>query len=106
MPRETPCPFRDQPANEGGHMDASIGEHGAAVFQFRYTPEQGTGDPHAPCAFLALSQQALAQQEIDRTQACHRCARVVRVHSIQKTVEATPTSCEHEVRVTRHAQFG
>jgi hypothetical protein len=93
MPRENPCPFRDQPANEGGHMDASIGEHGAPVLQFRYTLENGAGDPHAPCAFLALSQQAIAQQEIDRTQACRRCARVVRVHSIQKTVEAIFGCC-------------
>src|SRR5437016_2141205 len=82
MPREKPCPFRDQPANEGGHRDARIGENAAPVFQFRYTPEEGTGDPHARCAFLALTRQALAQQEIDRTQVCRRCARVIRVHSV------------------------
>jgi hypothetical protein len=83
---EHPCPFCDQPANEGGHMDASVGEHAEAVFEFRYTPQQGTGDPHARCAFLALSQQALAHQlaheQIDRTQACRRCTRAVRVHSV------------------------
>jgi hypothetical protein len=82
MPPGRPCPFCDQPANEGGHMDASVGEHAEAVFQFRYTPEQGTGDPDAPCAFLALSQQALAHEQIDSTQACRRCTRVVRVHSV------------------------
>jgi hypothetical protein len=83
MPRQRPCPFRDQPANEGGHMDASGGENGAPVLQFRYTPVQGTGDPHAQCAFLALSKQALAHQEIDRTQACRRCTRVIRVQPVQ-----------------------
>ena len=82
MPQERPCPFRDRAANEGGHMDASVGENGAAVFQFRYTPQQGTADPSAPCAFLMLSQQALAQQQIDRTQVCRRCARLIRVHSV------------------------
>jgi hypothetical protein len=83
MPRERPCPIRDQPANAGGYMDACVGEQAEPAFQFSYTPENGTGDPHAPCAFLALSQQALAHQEIDRTQACHRCARVVRVQSVK-----------------------
>jgi hypothetical protein len=87
MLQENSCPFCDQPANQGGHMDASIGEQEAVVFQFEYTPEQGTTDPQAPCAFLALSQQALAhqlaQQEIDRTQACRRCTRAVRVHSVR-----------------------
>jgi hypothetical protein len=82
MPGKRPCPIRDQPANEGGHMDASVGENGARVFEFRYTPEHGTGDPHARCAFLALSRQALAHEEIDRTQACRQCGRVVRVHSV------------------------
>src|SRR5437667_9237118 len=82
MPRESPCPFRNQPANEGGHIDASIGEHGASVFQFSYTPVHGTDDHHVPCAFRALSQQALTHQKIDRTQACRRCARMLRVHSI------------------------
>ena len=84
MPR--PCPFCNQPANEGGHMDASIGEHAEPVFQLTYTPAHGTGDPHAPCAFLALSQQALAQQEIDCTQTCRRCARVVGVHSVKQSL--------------------
>jgi hypothetical protein len=64
-------------------MDASIGEHAEAVFQLTYTPASGTGHPHAPCAFLALSQQALAQQEIDSTQTCRRCARVIGIHSLK-----------------------
>jgi hypothetical protein len=38
------------------------------------------------CAFLALSQQVLAQQEIDSTQICRRCSRVIRVHSVQQTL--------------------
>jgi hypothetical protein len=83
MLQENACPFCDQPAHQGGHMDASIGEHGARVFEFRYTPEHSAGDPHARCAFLALSKQALANEDIDRTQACRRCARVVRVHSVR-----------------------
>jgi hypothetical protein len=86
MPRQRPCPFCDQPATIGGQMDASIGEQAAPVFAFRYTPQQGSADPHAPCVFVALSQHALAQQltqqEIDRTQACRHCARAVRVSSV------------------------
>jgi hypothetical protein len=87
MPRARPCPFRDQPANEGGHMDVSVEENGAPAFQFNYTPEHSTGNPHARCAFLALSKKALARQlahqGIDETQVCRRCARVIRVHSVQ-----------------------
>lgn len=83
MPPEQPCPFRDQPASMGGAMDASVGERAEPVLQFRYTPEQGMADPAAPCAFLALSQHALAHQGIDKTQACRRCGRVIRVHSVQ-----------------------
>jgi hypothetical protein len=83
MPRKTPCPFRDQPANQGGHMDASIGEQAEPVFAFRYTPQQGSADPHAPCVFVALSQQALAHPEIDRTQVCRQCGRVIRVQLVQ-----------------------
>ena len=67
-------------------MDASIGEHAQPVFQLTYTPAYGTGDPHAPCAFLALSQQALAQQEIDSPQRCRRCARVVGIHSLKQSL--------------------
>jgi hypothetical protein len=80
----TALSFCDQPANQGGHMDARIGDQEAVVFQFEYTPEQGTGDPDAPCAFLVLSQQALAQQCIDSTHLCCRCARVVGVHSAKR----------------------
>jgi hypothetical protein len=67
-------------------MDASIGEHAEAVFQLTYTPASGMGHPHAPCAFLALSQQALAQQEIDSTQTCRRCARVIGIHSLKQAL--------------------
>jgi hypothetical protein len=90
MPRERPCPFRDQPASEGGHMDASVGENTESVFQLTYTPVCGTGDPDAPCMFLALSQQALAHRQIDSIQTCRQCARVVGVHSLQ------PTLCTRE----------
>jgi hypothetical protein len=104
MPRKNPCPFCDQPANEGGHMDASVGEQGAAVLQFRYTPEQGTADPHAPCAFLALSQQALTQQEIDRTQACRRCARVIRVYSVKTPSVQLLHTTQGDEQLKTHAQ--
>ena len=83
MPQERPCPFRDRPATEGGHMDANVGEEEAPLFEFGYTPVQGTGDPSGPCAFRLLSQQALAHQKIDSTQACRQCARVIGVHSVK-----------------------
>jgi hypothetical protein len=82
MPHQRPCPIEDQPANEGGQMQARMRAQGAVLFQFRYTPEHGTGDPHARCTFRAFSQLALAQQEFDCTQACRRCGRAVRVHSL------------------------
>jgi hypothetical protein len=85
-------------------MDASIGEQGVAVLQFRYTPEQDTADPHAPCAFLALSQQALTQQEIDRTQACHRCARVIRVYSVKTPSAQVLHTTEGDEHFRAHAQ--
>jgi hypothetical protein len=84
MPRKRPCPIEDQPANQGGHMEAHMRAQGVPVFQFRYTPEYGIADPHAPCAFRTLSCQALTQQELDRTHACRRCGRVVRVYSLNQ----------------------
>jgi hypothetical protein len=83
MPPERPCPIRNQPANEGGRMDVSVGENREPLFQFSYTPEHGTGNPRARCAFHALSKQALTHEKIDRIQACRRCARFVRVQSVQ-----------------------
>jgi hypothetical protein len=83
MPPERSCPIQNQPANEGGRMDASTGENGELLFRFSYTPEHGTGNPRARCAFRTLSKQALAHEKIDRIQACRRCARFVRVQSAQ-----------------------
>jgi hypothetical protein len=83
MPAGRPCPFRDQPTNEGGYMDASVREHTEPVLQLTYRPACGTSDPDAPCAFRALLQQVLAHQELDRTQVCCQCDRVVRVHTVK-----------------------
>jgi hypothetical protein len=98
MSRQRPCPIRDNPANESGEIDAKIGENGEPVFQFRYTPEGGSGEPQASCAFLELSKQALAHQNIDSTQLCRRCTRVVRVRSL-KTPLFTP---QHQKDDTVH----
>ena len=86
MPQERPCPFRDKSANESGQIEARIGENVEPVFQFRYTPECGTGDPHALCAFIELSKKALAHSNIESTQSCHRCTRVVRVQSVKSAL--------------------
>jgi hypothetical protein len=83
MSRANPCPFRNQSANEGGYRDESVEEHTEPVVQWTNTSMCGTRDPDAPCAFRALLQQMLAQQEIDRTQVCPQCERVVRIHSLK-----------------------
>jgi hypothetical protein len=104
MSHQRPCPIEDQPAHEGGQREASIGEQVAPAFEFRYTPEQGTGHPQAHCAFRAFSQQALAQQEIDKTQACRRCGRVVRVLCVKQSSMPLPRPTESAEQLTFPAE--
>ena len=45
----------------------SVGKGGTQKLRFTFTSLQGVGDPAAPCAFHALSQQAVANPNMDKT---------------------------------------
>jgi hypothetical protein len=75
------CPISPTPTDAGGQIDASVGKDSQQKLRYTYTPVMGTSIPHAPCAFIELSRQAVTNPNMDTTFPCHRCARVVRLQS-------------------------
>jgi len=75
------CPISPTPSNAGGQIDVSVGKGGTQKLRFTFTPVQGVGDPAAPCAFHAVSQQAVANPNMDKTLACGRCRRAIRLQT-------------------------
>lgn len=75
------CPITSTPTNAGGQIDASVGKDFKQKLRYAYTPVMHTSIPHASCALLALSRQAVTDPIMDKTLPCWRCARVVRLQS-------------------------
>ena len=79
------CPLSPTPPNAGGQIDASVAKDSRQKLRYTYTFIMGTGIPNASCAVIELSRQAVTDPIRDKTLACPRCARVVRLQSTIET---------------------
>lgn len=75
------CPINPILPNQGGQIDVRVGNKFSQQLRFTYTPVNDIGNPNAPCGFIELSSQAVSHSTMDKTVACRRCTRAVRLQS-------------------------
>ena len=75
------CPLDLAPHTAGGHIDAAVGENLGQKMKITFAAAFGQGDASEACALIGLVTIAKDTPTLDKTQACRRCLRAVRVQS-------------------------